>query len=367
MDTRHTRIIVVDDDLTSLTAIKNILKPLYEVYIASSAAKMFELLMRITPGLILLDVDMPELNGYETAQFLKSDRDHRDIPIIFMTSKDDINSEMAGLELGVVDYIYKPYAAPLLLKQVETHLLLTEQRKELQEHNASIQKKLLFKIAEIFELQNAIINIVADLVECRDGTTGGHISRTEKYLQRFIDKLMDENIYGEEIMSWEMDFLLPSAQLHDIGKIAISDTILNKPAKLTDDEYAIMKTHTQIGLDAISRMESQTTDSKFFKYAKIFAYAHHEKWDGSGYPKGLKETNIPLEGRLMAIVDVYDALVSARPYKERFSPKIAAEIIINGSGKHFDPQLVDVFKMVSNEFAEISKIEQAEQVLYPRG
>ena len=355
MSTKQKKIIAVDDNLTNLAALKNILKSLYEVFTVSSAAKMFDLLTKIKPDLILLDVEMPELNGYEAAKLLKNNLDYRGIPIIFVTSKNDEKSEMEGLELGAVDYIYKPYAAPLLLKRIETRLSLEKHKNDLQELNATIQKKLISKISEVLELQNAVINIVADLVECRDITTGGHINRTEKYLRCLIESLVEKDIYREEISSWDMDFLLPSAQLHDVGKIAISDAILNKPTKLTDEEYEIMKTHTQIGVDAIDRMEKQTTDNRFFGYAKIFAGTHHEKWDGSGYPNGLKGTDIPLEGRIMAIADVYDALVSVRPYKKPLPPVTAAEIIAGGRGTHFDPQLVEVFALLADEFAEISK------------
>ena len=351
------RIIAIDDNMTNLTAVKNILKSQYEVYTVTSAAKMFELLTKFYPDMILLDVEMPELNGYEAAQILKNNPEYANIPIIFISSKNDALSEMEGLDMGAVDYIYKPFAAPLLLKRIDIHLTHAEVKSELQYLNASMQKKLISKMTEVLDLKNAVISIVADLVEFRDGATGGHINRTEKYLQHLIDKLTEEEVYTDVISSWEMEYLLSSAQLHDVGKIAISDTILQKPGKLTDEEFAVMKTHAQIGVDAISRMEKKTEDRKFFAYAKTFAGTHHEKWDGSGYPNGLKGAAIPLEGRLMAIADVYDALVSRRPYKEPFQPEIAAAIIEEGRGTFFDPQLVDIFKLLSNDFAEISRIQ----------
>jgi len=355
MPVKQKKIIAVDDCLISLTTLRNILKPYYEVYTASSAAKMFELLTKITPDLILLDVEMPELSGYEAAQFMKKNRDYQSIPIIFITSRNDVDSEMEGFELGAVDYINKPYAAPLLLKRIETHLSLAENERELQDLNASMQKKLISQVFQVLDLKSAVISIVAELVEFRDGATGGHITRTEKYLQYLIEKLMDENVYTNELSSWDMDILLPSAQLHDVGKIAISDAILKKPGKLTDEEYEIMKTHPQIGVEAISRMEKKTSDTKFFSHAKTFAGTHHEKWDGTGYPFKLKGADIPLEGRLMAIADVYDALVSARPYKQPLPTDDAARIIEEGSGALFDPQLVDIFKLVSPDFADIAR------------
>ena len=356
MTLKQKKILAIDDNLTNLTAIKNILKSLYEVYTAPSVAKMFDLLTKIKPDMILLDVEMPELNGYEAARILRNNPDYSNIPLIFVTSKNDPASEVEGLELGAVDYIYKPFTAPLLMMRIEKHLTHAANKNELQKLNAFMQKKLVSKTSEVLDLKNAVINIVADLVEFRDGVTGGHVSRIQNYLQCLIDKLIETNIYAEEILSWDMDLLLSSAQLHDVGKIAISDAILQKPGRLTGEEFTIMKTHPQIGVDAIGRMEKKTEDNRFFAYAKTFAGTHHEKWDGSGYPNGLKGTDIPLEGRLMAIADVYDALVSARPYKEPFSPEKASGIIEEGRGAHFDPRLVDIFKTVSGEFATTSRI-----------
>jgi len=356
MSIRQKRVIAVDDNLTNLITIKNILKTLYETYTASSAAKMFDLLTKIKPDLILLDVEMPELNGYEAARILKNNGEYKNIPVIFVTSMNDAESEVEGLEIGAVDYIYKPYATSLLLKRIETHLMLAENTRELEELNASMQKKLISKMTQVLGLQSSVIKIVADLVEFRDCVTGGHITRTEKYLQRLTDKLMEENVYYNEISAWDMNYLLPSAQLHDVGKIAISDVILNKSDKLTVDEFEIMKKHTIIGEDLIKRMEKETTDNSFFDYAKTFACSHHEKWDGSGYPKGLSGFDIPLEGRLMAIADVYDALVSERPYKPPLLPQEAAKMIEEGSGKQFDPYLVKVFRLIEDDFADISKI-----------
>ena len=357
MALKQKRILAIDDNLTNLTAIKNILKSIYEVYTAPSAAKMFELLTKIKPDMILLDVEMPELNGYEAARILRNNLDYNNIPLIFVTSKNDPASEIEGLELGAVDYIYKPFAAPLLLMRIEKHLLQAENKKEMQKLNVFMQKKLVSKTTEVLDLKNAVINIVADLVEFRDSVTGGHVSRMEKYLQYLINKLVEDNIYSEEILAWDLELVLSSAQLHDVGKIAISDVILKKPGRLTDEEFSIMKTHSQIGVDAIGRMEKKTEDNRFFTHAKTFAGTHHEKWDGSGYPNGLKGMEIPLEGRLMAITDVYDALVSARPYKEPYPPEKAAGIIEEGRGAHFDPLLVDVFKSVSREFAEVANMQ----------
>ena len=352
---KQMKIVTVDDNLTNLTALKNILKPYYTAYPVDSAAKMFDLLEHVQPDLILLDVEMPGLNGYDAARLLKANPAHKDIPIIFITALNDAQSELEGLELGAVDYIYKPYVAPLLLRRIETHLSLAEHKRELQELNSAIQKKLIVKIGEVFELQNAILNFVAGMVESRDDSTGGHIHRIMTYLSCLLDALEESGVYYDEVCAWDKGFLLPSSQLHDVGKIAISDEILNKPGKLDPDEYEEMKNHVIIGVNAIARMEESTSDSSFFKYAKTFAETHHEKWDGSGYPYGLSGTDIPLEGRLMAIADVYDALVSPRPYKEPFSAEKASAIITESSGSHFDPELVTVFEEVACQFEEIAR------------
>ena len=357
--TKRKKIIIVDDNLTNLATLKNILKPYYEVFPVSSAATMLDLLGHVKADLILLDVQMPELDGYDAIRILKNSSAYKEIPIIFVTALSNEQNEMEGLELGAVDYIYKPFVAPLLLRRIQTHLSLADHERELQNLNNVIQKKLIAKIGEVFDLQTSILNIVAGMVESRDDTTGGHIHRIQKYLRCLIEGLINSNNYCDEIYSWNMDFVLPSSQLHDVGKIAISDTILNKPGKLTDEEYEIMKTHAQIGKDAIGRMEQSTTDSGFLKHAKNFAGSHHEKWDGTGYPNGLSGTDIPLEGRLMAIADVYDALVSARPYKAPMPPEKAAMIIRDSCGTHFDPELVNAFNAVSDEFATIASLSQA--------
>ena len=202
---------------------------------------------------------------------------------------------------------------------------------------------------------NPGMSIISVLVEYCDNATGGHIHRTQIYLERLLIKLEAEKIYSEEIAAWNRDVLLSASQLHDVGKITIGDLILKKPSSLTPDEFEVMKTHVQAGVDVISLIESKSSDSRFFVLAKSIAGSHHEKWNGTGYPKGLAGTEIPLEGRLMAIVDVYDALVSPRIYKEPYSPAMASKIIIDGSGTCFDPKIVGAFTMLLSEFAEISR------------
>jgi len=348
-------IVVVDDNAMNLNICKNILKLLYEVYPVSSAAKMFMLMERIIPDLILLDVELPEMNGYEAMRILKTNNKFKDVPFIFISGNRDVENEMKGLNLGALDYIFKPIAGELLLRRIETHLSLIEHKKELNELNMLMHKMVVEKTEQVWNLQNAVLNIIADLVEFRDEATGGHISKIKKYLCCLIVEMIEQGVYADEIYGWNLNFVLPSAQLHDVGKIGVSDSVLNKPAKLTPAEYEIIKTHVEIGVNAIGRMENLTGDHSFFRHAKAFAGMHHEKWDGTGYPNGLAATGILLEGRLMAIVDVYDALISVRPYKQAFTHSRAAEIIKEGRGKHFDPYLVDIFDMVSDQFENIDK------------
>jgi putative two-component system response regulator len=348
---------LVDDNMANLAIGKNMLRDVYEVFPIPSGAKLFEVLERVTPALILLDVMMPEMDGYEAIKTLKEDPRWKEIPVIFLTSKNDERSELKGLSLGAIDYVAKPFSAPLLLKRIENQLLIAFQKKELQNYNDNLQQMVESKTRQVVELQNAVISTVAEMVEFRDNMTGGHVSRTQKYLKILLDRLLLEKVYDDEVSKWDQSFLLPSAQLHDVGKIAISDAILNKPGKLDPAEFEEMKRHTIIGVEAISKISSKTEEHAFLKHAGIFAGAHHEKWDGTGYPNKLKGQDIPLEGRLMAIADVYDALISKRPYKQPLTTAAAEKIIIDGRGTHFDPALIDVFCHVTEEFAQVAQEE----------
>ena len=357
MKNNRSRIILVDDNQTNLATGRNILKTFYEVYPAPSAAKLFEITENIRPDLILLDIEMPEMDGYETINKLKTNKDLADIPVIFLTAKNDESSELEGFNLGAVDYISKPFSGPLLLKRIANQLLIVEQKNdllasqaELKHYADNLELKVHEKTQEVVHLQHAVLATVADLVEFRDKTTGGHISRTEMDLKALIGELIRKGIYNDEISTWNMDIILPSSLLHDVGKIAISDHILNKPGKLTPEEFEIMKTHVTVGIDAIEKIMRNTGEHAFLRHALYFAGTHHEKWDGTGYPVGLKGVNIPIEGRLMAITDVYDALISDRPYKKAFSPEQASSIIIESSGTHFDPVLIDAFRNVKDQF-----------------
>jgi len=347
-------IVIVDDSITALNIARGILREHYDTYALPSSTVLFSLLEKITPDLILLDIEMPGISGYETIRRLKADERLPNIPVIFVTSRYDEGSELEGLSLGAIDYITKPFSPALLLRRIKNHLLIAAQEKELKGFNTNLMNKVDQKAKQIIQMQFAILNVVAELVEFRDHKTGGHIMRTQQYLELLVKKMLQDGIYLDEISSWDLTFLIPSAQLHDVGKIAISDTILNKPSKLTPEEFEIMKTHAIRGVNAIERIERETHEDSFLYHAKRFAGYHHEKWDGSGYPHGLAGTDIPLQGRLMAIADVYDALISARPYKEEMPHDMARAIILDDRGRHFDPTLVDVFRDVADGFEEIA-------------
>ena len=345
-------IFVVDDNDTNLTMANEALKDQYRVLTLPSAARMFALIEKVKPDLILLDIEMPEMDGFEALRRLKEDKEQADVPVIFLTSMTDTSVEARGFQLGVIDFITKPFSEPVLINRIKTHLdvdeLIRERTSQLQEKTVQLQR-----------LQNAIIFGFADLVESRDEGTGGHIDRTATYIKILLDAMADRGVYAGEINALDRDSFVSSARLHDVGKIAISDLILNKPGKLTDEEYTIMKTHTTEGERAIDQIASRTKDEEFLRNAKLFAGCHHERWDGKGYPHGLKEKEIPIQGRILAIVDVYDALVSERPYKKPFSEEEAVKIIMDASGTQFDPQIADVFYEIRGVFKAVSLIPNA--------
>ena len=322
-------IFVVDDSDTNLSMAEAVLEDQYRVMTMPSAFKLFDLLKKIHPDLILLDIEMPEMDGFEALIVLKSEASWADIPIIFLTGRNDPEVEARSLEMGVVDFITKPFSAPVLLNRIKTHL--------------DIDEIIRQRTAQLHRIQNSIIAVLADMVENRDKGTGGHIERTSIYIKILIDEMKSRGVYADLMKGWDVDRIISSARMHDLGKITISDTIVNKPGKLTSDEFEIMKSHAVEGERIIEKIISRTNEGEFLRNAKLFAGTHHERWDGKGYPRGLSGTAIPLQGRIMAIVDVYDALVSARPYKKAYTDEEALKIIMENAGTHFDPLITDTF------------------------
>ena len=332
-------IFVVDDSDTTLLMVEDALDNKYRVMTLPSATKMFTLLEKITPDLILLDIEMPEMNGFEALLCLKSNPSYRDIPVVFLTGYTDFEIEAYGFEMGVVDFITKPFSTPVLLNRIKTHLDIDELIRE--------------RTAQIKRLQNGIVNVLADVVEERDKRTGGHNDRTAMYVRILLKAMEERGVYAVEMRGWDMEMVVSSARLHDVGKVHIFDMVLNKPGKLDSKEYEEMKLHATEGARIIDRMIEQTGEEAFLHNAKLFAEYHHERWDGSGYPHGLVGTEIPLQGRIMAIADVYDALVSSRSYKEPLTEDEAIKIIAMNSGKQFDPKIVEVFLEVKDQFKAV--------------
>jgi len=334
-------IFIVDDNDTNLMAAKTALEGAYKTFAMPSAARMLKLAEQIMPDLILLDVDMPEMDGFEAMRALKSNPRLKSIPVIFLTAMSDTETETHGFEMGALDFIYKPFSPPVLIRRIETHI---ETGRLIKEALESVRK-----------MHEATISVLADVVESRDKVTGGHIERTQIYLRILLSELSRTEHYTDEMAKWDLSLLLPSAQLHDVGKIIINELILNKPGKLTKDEFELVKRHCAEGERIVEQIISKVKDDGFLWHAKRFAGYHHEKWDGSGYPRGLRGDAIPLEARLMAIVDVYDALTSERPYKKAFSHQEAVMIIEEGKGTHFDPVLADAFATASEQFSKTAE------------
>jgi len=347
-------VFIVDDDMTNLTVGADALSDSYNTFTFNSGGLLLKRLEKQIPDLILLDVDMPEMNGYEVIKQVKGKKETSHTPVIFLTAKNDCQSELEGLSLGAIDYIIKPFSPPLLLKRIEVHLLVESQKRELQNFNDNLLEMVEAKTKTVIELQNAILNSMTKLVDRRDDITGGHIERTQRYMSLLLTTMLERGLYRDELSSWDLSLVIQSTQLHDIGKIAIKDNILLKPGKLTDEEFEEIKAHTIVGEDVILEIEKNTSEHEFLEYAKIFTSTHHEKWDGTGYPRGLKGEEIPILGRVMAIVDVYDALVSDRPYKKGFSHEKATAIITDTKGKHFEPAIVDLFLSISDQFNKIA-------------
>ncbi|MEW8506257.1 MAG: two-component system response regulator [Candidatus Thiodiazotropha sp.] len=350
------RILVVDDEKFYIDVLVDILKQLYHVVVAKNGEMALQRALQdeSPPDLILLDVLMPGIDGYEVCNKLKQNPLTRDIPVIFLTVKSEVSDELRGFSLGAVDYITKPISPPIVQSRVANHLELARGKKILSDEKSLLEQRVLERTEEIRRTQDVAIRCMASLAETRDNETGNHIKRTQQYIRLLCEKLKSHPDYQEYLSEDAIDRLFRSAPLHDIGKVGIPDYILMKPGKLSEEEWAIMRTHSQLGYDALLSAESDFGTTEFLAMAKEITLSHHEKWDGSGYPQKLKGNQIPISGRLMALADVYDALVNKRVYKDAYSHETAVDIISEASGSHFDPVIVDVFKELKSEFNRIA-------------
>ena len=349
-------ILIVDDSPDNLTLLGEILKDDYKVKVANNGEKALKLAgAENPPDLILLDIVMPGIDGYEVCRRLKSDKSTAIIPIIFLTARTDVEDEKRGLELGAVDYVFKPISAPIVAARVKTHLQLKAAADFLRDKNAYLEQIVDKRTNEIRALQEVTIFALASLAETRDNETGKHIRRTQLYVKVLADKLRGHPRFQATLTDYYIDLLFKSAPLHDIGKVGIPDRILLKPEVLLPEEFEVMKTHTRLGREALINAE-RNLDSKmeFLSFAKEITFSHHERWDGKGYPEKLSGEAIPLSARLMALADVYDAIISRRVYKPALTHDEAINIIGKGRGQQFDPDVVDAFIEIQDSFRNIS-------------
>ncbi len=349
-------ILVVDDIPDNLELASGLLKHHYKVKLATSGEAALMIVRAEPPDLILLDVMMPGMNGYETCSQLKSDPVLKQIPVIFLTAKGDVEDAEKGFALGAIDYIVKPFTPSLLLARVKTHLALKRIQDDLKDHNLYLESEVAKRIEEVSLLQEVAIMALASLADTRDCETDAHIRRTVGYVEDLALHLRHNPAFSELLTPANINLMIKSVPLHDIGKVGIPDMILWKPAKLTEAEFEIIKTHPFIGRRAIEGAERllETPDS-FLRIAKEIVYSHHERWDGTGYPEGRSGEAIPVSARLMALADVYDALISRRVYKNPIPRNIAIEIISGEAGKHFDPAVVEAFLALSDRFKAIAE------------
>ncbi len=329
-------ILVVDDTPENIDLLKGILSPIYAIKVATNGRLALKLAtMAPRPDLILLDVMMPEMDGYDVCRQLKSNEETRNIPVIFITAKGEVEDVAHGFELGAADYITKPISAPIVLARVRTHISLHDERLYLED-------LVRERTRQLEKLQMELILQLGRAAEFRDNETSAHTLRMAHF-SRLLGKQAGMN-------DKQADIFLYAAMMHDVGKIGIPDEILLKPGKLTEEEFDTMKRHSEIGAKIIGNH-----DAEVLRMAREVALTHHEKWNGKGYPKGLKGEEIPLAGRLSALADVFDALTSPRPYKRAWSVEEAFALIEKETGEHFDPELARIFIALEPELRQIQE------------
>ena len=342
-----TTVLVVDDVYTNVVILEEILKDDYNIVSAFNGKEALEKLQSAAslPKIILLDIVMPQMNGRELFDILKADKAFKRIPVIFITAENDSESEL--LAAGAVDFINKPFIPDIVKLRVRNQIALKN-------YSDSLEQMVEEKTAEATKtLENALQGL-ANVIEHRDLESGEHVKRTQLFVRALIDYLIEsDSVYAEQLRKFQPDIIMKSMALHDVGKIAIPDKILLKPGKLDPDEYEIMKTHTTRGKEIIGEL-GDINSSLYLKHCEDICYSHHERWDGKGYPQGLKEEQIPLTARIASLADVYDALVCARVYKAAMPYDEALGIIVTGRGTQFDPIVTDAVMQIKDKFQEIA-------------
>ncbi|MDR1657405.1 MAG: response regulator [Deltaproteobacteria bacterium] len=355
-------ILFVDDDPEDISSAREICGNDFSIKSFHSVDRMLDYVkFRRIPKMIFFDIDFHDADGYEAIRYLNNSPRTTDIPLIVLTAKHDVNSAIRSLNCGAVDYLPKPFLRLLFKQRVLFHLALAEQKQKIKAQAAlirsqydlltTLREKLLETVDEntgnVTGIHSAILETVADLVDNSDNDEQNVLKRRD--LNVLIGAINENGLYSETC-DWDNGIILQSSRLYDVGKLAIGKNILMKPTKLTAQEYETVKKHTTLGVEMLEKIETKPNKYDFLRYAKIFAGTHHERWDGSGYPFGLRGYDIPLAGRLMAIADVYEGLTSKRPYKKPVSHQEAVNIILSGKGTHFDPTLVEIFAQVADQF-----------------
>ena len=350
-------VLAVDDTPANLNLLSQLLGPHYRVQLAVSGFKALELAARKPPDIVVLDVMMPDMDGYEVCRRLKAEPATRDVPVLFLTALNSPEDETRGFAAGAADFVPKPFTPATLLARVRTHLELKAWNDALRDRNAWLQTELDHRLAEVDRLRETTLFVMVALAEFRDSDTGNHVKRTQEYVRVLAQWLVDHDLAPLELTPANIDALAKAAPLHDIGKVAIPDGVLLKPGALTAEEWVVMRTHTTQGADLLARAAHRmgADAGPLLHYGMQIARHHHEKWDGSGYPDGLHGEAIPVAARLMAVADVYDALISRRPYKAPMSHEEALAWIVAHSGTHFDPQLVTALQDVQGQLIDIAR------------
>lgn len=355
MSDDKSKILVIDDEKFFIDVMVELLNGDYKVSVAMDGEQGIRRAQaEPRPDLILLDILMPDRDGYDVCRELKANPATRDIPVIFLTVKSEVADEVKGFELGAVDYILKPVSPPVVKARVATHLALNRARCQLADHNQLLEEKVKERTEELNRTKDVAIYCMASLAETRDAETGKHILRTQNYVRMLAQGLKGHPRFSDYLNEQIIEMLYKTSPLHDIGKVGVPDHILLKPGALTPDEWEEMKMHTVYGHDALLRAEQVLGTTDFLQMAREIAFTHHEWWDGSGYPRGLKGDDIPISGRLMAVADVYDALINYRVYKGPVPHSEAVETIRKASGSHFDPDVVEQFITQQDEFNRIA-------------
>jgi len=349
MDEKKTTVFVVDDVETNVMILEEILKNDFNVITAKNGREALEMLgdAASLPKLILLDLVMPEMTGREMFELMKTNEKLKRIPVIFITADNASESEL--LAAGAVDFINKPFLPEIVKLRVRNQI-------ELKNYSDSLEQMVAIKTDEATKTLDNALQGLANAIEHRDLESGEHVKRTQLFVKALVDYLIEtDSVYAEELVKLQPDIIMKSMALHDVGKIAIPDRILLKPGKLDADEYEIMKTHTTRGKEIVGEL-GDVNSSIYLKHCEDICYGHHERWDGKGYPRKLKEKEIPLTARLAALADVYDALVCARVYKSAMPYDEAMGIISSGKGTQFDPIMTDAVVQIQDQFKEISQM-----------